>query len=290
MSTPKDVGRKVAEAGSASSFVPLNAGVTGLTGVRVFDVGQGDCIGLLDQNGEVCCYVDYGGALDHPDKGNPANTPKRLPAVDANGNDIPIVLTHWDKDHFYSAYKGNTQARRCAWIAPRQWAAPFSVRFAANLPNAQCWPESAGDTAYRFVAGTQVVEVRKCAAFRKSDRKQDRNTSGLAVAVIDETNGEDRAVIMLLPGDCHFDGIPNLPAAPLRAIVAYHHGSHVDWSAATAPVISSRAKRINMVYSYGASNTYGHPDRANYQPTWDAASVATPDVRANGDEYVDLSW
>jgi len=290
MSNQKDVGRKVSEAASSSSFVPLHAGVTALTGVRVFDVGQGDCIGLLDQDRDVCCYVDYGGALDHPDKGNPSNTPRRLPTVDANGNDIPIILTHWDKDHFYSAYKGNPQAQRCEWIAPRQWAAPFSVRFAAKLANAQCWPESARAKAYRFTAGTQVIEIRKCLPFRPSYRKQDRNTSGLAIAVIDESKGAESAVIMLLPGDCHFDGIPNLQTAPLRAIVAYHHGSHVDWTVSTAPAISTLATRINMVYSYSASNTYGHPDRTNYQPTWDASSDATPDMRARSDEYTDLIW
>jgi hypothetical protein len=118
-STIQDVGTKVPQAKSAAKLMLFNPrNTTAITGIRVFDVGQGDCIGLLDQNGHVFCYVDYGGLLDHPDALNPTNTPLRQPTQYAGGT-VSIVLTHWDKDHYYSAYRKNTAAQSCEWLAPR---------------------------------------------------------------------------------------------------------------------------------------------------------------------------
>jgi len=117
--TEQDVGTQIGQARS-STLVLVNAHLTtAINGIRVFDVGQGDCIGIRDQIDEVFCYVDYGGVIDHPDKTNPANTPTRLP-IQYAGVRVSIILTHWDKDHYYSAYKKNPAAQKCEWLTPRQ--------------------------------------------------------------------------------------------------------------------------------------------------------------------------
>jgi hypothetical protein len=287
--TRQDVGAKIGQGSAAKLTLVRPSVTTAINGIRVFDVGQGDCIGIQDQIGEVFCYIDYGGVIDHPDNANPANTPARLPVQYAGGN-VSIVLTHWDKDHYYSAYKKNTAAQNCEWLTPRQWAAPFAVRFAAKLPNATCWPEKLGQAPHHFSVGVRhVIEIRKCDAYDPRDKKQDRNTSGLAITLLAQTAGTTKTQ-MLLAGDCHFDGIPNLQVAPICRLVAYHHGSHTGWTSATQAVINNAASTVSMVYSFGSSNTYGHPHRYNYQPTWDANAQQTPDLRRAGKDYEDLPW
>lgn len=273
---------------AASSALSLDPNATSIPGIRVFDVGQGDCIGLLDQNNAVICYIDYGGLGDHPDAFNTNNTKLRL-AVAPSGARVPIVLTHWDKDHYYSAVNKNTEAQECDWLVPRQHASPQAVIFAAKLNRARCWPEAIGQRVERFPVGANdVVEIRKCKPYVRHTATEDRNRSGLAITVIRTSNGTDHQT-MILPGDCHFDGIPGIPPVPIRAIIAYHHGSHVHWTSATATAIGSSSAPCRMVYSYGR-NSFGHPDTSSYAPHWDASAAHTPTVRALGNEHIDIAW
>jgi hypothetical protein len=284
----EDIGKTIAEATSTASVTLLDpAQTTALRGIRVFDVGQGDCIGLLDQADKVFCYVDYGGLANHPDDGNPANTAKRLPVKTSHGL-VSIVLTHWDKDHYYSAVKKNTAAQSCEWVAPRQLASPQAVRFAARLTNAKCWPESEGQNTVPFAVGPDhTINIRKCQPFDPKAKNEDRNASGVAVTLHKNLNGSLNCY-MLLPGDCHFDGIPGLPPVPIRTLIAYHHGSKTHWTSKTAPAISSFTPTHSMVYSYGQHSWTAAT--AKYRPDWDRYSTHTKDVRAKGDDYVDETW
>jgi hypothetical protein len=287
---PKDIGKKIAYANSSASLAPFDSRVTSISGIRIFDVGQGDCIGLLDQKRNVFCYVDYGGFIDHPDLANPGNTKTRLSVAFGKSN-VTILLTHWDKDHFYSGYQMNPGADACKWIVPRQWASPTAARFAARLYNAFCWPESAQQIAYSFAAGkNHFLEIRKCRTFRSGAKRQDRNTSGLAVTLVKKRRGGSNPQLMLLPGDCHFNGIPNVRRLPIRALVAYHHGSKTGWNRATSAAISRRSRKIDMVYSYSPKNTFKHPVRGKYRPTWDRVAHTTPALRKRGKPYQDIYW
>jgi hypothetical protein len=165
------------------------------------------------------------------------------------------------------------------------------VRFAARLKNAKCWPESMLGTTHRFaVGGGHIIEIRKCQAFNKKNKKQDRNCSGLAVTLLDHSGGVRGNLQMLLPGDCHFDGIPNRPNDPIHSLVAYHHGAATGWNPSTTFAISATSQAANLIYSYSKKNNYGHPQRGNYQPTWDSLAETTPNVRSKGDDYVDCLW
>jgi hypothetical protein len=266
--------------------------VTELTGVRIFDVGQGDCLGLLDQNGRVFCYVDYGGLQDHPDEHVPSPqqmTAARQPVRRGNGY-AGIILTHWDKDHYWSANKKNPEAQKCKWLVPRQMASMTAVRFAARLLKARCWPEKLGPKTVQILVGsTYAIELRKCRGFVSGNQSEDRNLSGLAIFLLRFLNRKIEAC-MLLPGDCAFHAIPNRPNAPLRGLIAYHHGSHTHWGVATASAIAQRAPKYQLFYSYGTSNGYGHPDRTNYRPAWDANAKSTDSLRKTGRRYADIVW
>jgi hypothetical protein len=262
--------------------------VIAITGVRVFDVGQGDCIGLLDQDGQVFCYVDYGGLVDHPDIHQPQNTAARLPLAYRDGR-VSIILTHWDKDHYWSACKKNPEAQKCEWLVPRQRASPQAVLFAAGLEKASCWPEQRRDRPARIGIGSQYdLEIRKCAPFSRRRRNEDRNKTGLAVTLLRWENAAiDR--FMILPGDCPFHLIPERPDAPICGLLAYHHGAKAHWTKATDLALLSFHSNRAMAYSCGR-NDYGHPYRANYRPSWDEKALTTPDARHQSQSFIDLKW
>lgn len=285
----KDIGRKVKAAADPSQlelFDPQS--VSALRGIRVFDVGQGDCIGLLDQDGAVFCYIDYGGLADHPDTDHPENTAKRLPVAYGGGH-ASIILTHWDKDHYWSAEKKNPQAQVGEWLVPRQMASPSAARFAARLPNAKCWPEDRGTEPARIGVGENCdIEIRKCGKFSRRRVNEDRNKTGLAVTLLHWEN-ERIERFMLLPGDCPFHLIPECPEAPLSGLVAYHHGARTHWTKATKRAIANFDPDHRMAYSHGA-NDYGHPYVRNYRPDWHMVATATADLREKGKTSVDIRW
>ena len=271
--TAHDISETTAEAAQTRSLALHDPQQTlSITGIRVFDVGQGDCVGLLNQSSAVFCYVDYGGLANHPDASNPSHTAKRLP-VQIGTRPVAIVLTHWDKDHYYSAVKKNTAAQACDWVIPRQWVSPQAVRFAAKLKNAQCWPQTQGQKPAPFPIGTNYeIEIRKCQPFERHAVRENRNETGLVVTVEQSSNGSLECY-MLLPGDCHYDAIPApLPAAPIRVLMAYHHGSRTHWDPnLTLQALGQPAGSHDVVYSYGQSNWTVYS--MNYQPTWDPPAL-----------------
>jgi hypothetical protein len=127
-----DIGGIVTTSADMATLQLIDASVTEIKGVRVFDVGQGDCIGLRDQDDNVCCYIDYGGNEYHPDNNKSGNTALRLPVL-RGSQYVSVILTHWDKDHYWSANKKNPAAQQCDWLTPRQWVSPQAARFAAKL-------------------------------------------------------------------------------------------------------------------------------------------------------------
>jgi hypothetical protein len=297
-SQPEDIGEVVAafESVDPVQLFDPNA-VTSITGVRVFDVGQGDCIGLLDQDRKVFCYFDYGGLADHPERNSPGHMQVHA-STQHDGRDLSIVLSHWDKDHYWSAEKKNPSARAGNWLVPRQNVSPSAARFAAELAKARCWPERLGEEPVAFTVGSQFeIEIRKCRGFDRDAMNEDRNLSGLAITVVrKDQDGAKPTAMILLPGDCPFDLIPRRPDSPLRGLVAYHHGSGVHWNFGTMMAIARKHVAFRMVYSFGAAygketNAYGHPCRGNYKSgtrSWNSRSRSTEEARGDGDAFVDL--
>jgi len=264
--------------------------ITALTGIRVFDVGQGDCIGLLNQDSEVFCYVDFGGLNDHPDKKvrEPSASRKRLRSK-LKGKNVSIILTHWDKDHYWSAYSKNPDAKGCRWIVPRQHVSPQAALFASQLKNASRWPEVIKDEPVEVDVGdNHAIHVKKVSPFDSNSINSNRNNSGLVVTITEyrEQNPES---YMLMPGDCPYHLINLNSNMSISGLVAYHHGASSHSIPETYSSISNIAADSLMVFSHG-ENHYGHPVEGPYKPEWYKRSISTMDIRAIGGEYIDLLW
>lgn len=189
----------------------------------------------------------------------------------------PVVLSHWDMDHWCYAIKSSTfnpgslmtrhewkpEALRRFWItrAPRteeHKLGPLTMAFydalrathlLPGMSSVLLWPESSRRIA--FSAGW----LEACRHDGTKDVPNDRNNNGLAMFVRPDPKGP----AILLTGDADFPCIPSLSRlrkTPLAGDVAPHHGSRISGRHVPRPKKGSPAR---LVMSVGNLNTYGHP-------------------------------
>src|SRR5229473_4093727 len=185
---PRDV-ISAALSGRASSYL------------AVYDVGQGNCNALCDS--APTWYFDFGGGCLWNARTYP------VPLRFCFKYNPPIVLSHWDFDHWFSAAK-NDRAKAALWIVPRQTIGPRTWKFAAELYL---------KGSFRVWGGIDRVAVPDGEIVRCTGPESDKNSSGLAAVV------SLKAGTGLLPGDAAYSRIPKCPNT-LSALVAMHHGSH----------------------------------------------------------------
>ncbi len=268
-----------------SGLDPLHS-VTRIAGVRVYDVGQGDAIALLDQNGEPFFHLDYGGRQGNMLKTGPA-IDLRLPVH----RDRLVMLTHWDEDHWCTARNGQ-RARAAMWLVPRQSTSPRAVAFSLTLSDAKCIPESVVGIAQRFEtqsADSDSIWWEKLGAHEPGiGHNEDCNRTGVAFAVV---SGRHKQVI-LLSGDAAFDRASfyqhfRSNGYELRGMVAYHHGSSHDWRLATSKLLEGWKGNPTVLFSCAESNPFGHPNKQQYQGVAGAMQT-TFGLRAVGLHFCDI--
>ncbi|QSX74002.1 hypothetical protein HIV01_012320 [Lysobacter arenosi] len=256
------------------------AGVTRVTGVRVYDVGQGDAVALLDQDEAPFLQIDYGGRQGNPFAVRGAQRiDKTMPVRPGS----LLVLTHWDEDHWFSARRGGA-ARQATWLVPRQLTSPRAVMFSADLDEIYCVPEKWVGNAKCFVAsnGDAFWWEKIGSAPRPPASHEDCNLTGLACSIV---RAEDKSVI-LLPGDAPLHAVGHYKqylggAHLLRGLVAFHHGSKSDWNRTTRHLLrgfAARSPTFDIAFSCANPNPYNHPHIRNYL---EAAPRATAHVTAN---------
>jgi hypothetical protein len=208
-----------------------------------YDVGQGNCNALL-QDAVPRLYFDFGGGVI----GNRRSFPAALGAFCLRG-DPPIVLSHWDWDHWSSANR-QPEAYKRTWIVPRQQKTlrPVHSTFLGRLlqhGRVLVWPDSLQ------VFSRDDYRLVKCVGSPRST-----NDSGLALFA--EHDAGNEKLRMLFPADANYDFIPTGCDTPLVALVAAHHGA--DTGARQIPRPAS--DDATLVFSYGVDNSYSHPSPA----------------------------
>ena len=265
------------------------AKVRRISGVRVYDVGQGDAICVLDQNGNPFLQIDYGGV-----QGSPFSAPGDAEACMPLSGMPLLLLSHWDKDHWWTAKK-NAASETIDWLAPRQTTSPAAVRFSMNQKNIRCIPERlvGRRLVIKCLNGDYVMFEKLAKMPHPQEEWEDCNATGVAFSVVKASSHQ----VILLPGDAPFHRVPHYDHlrsedVELRGVVAFHHGSGVGWTRAASTFLSTwnrYAAEVDVVFSYAEGNSYGHPNVANYfslPANWTA--TRTPELRDNGQTYKDI--
>ncbi|PJM76695.1 hypothetical protein [Bifidobacterium felsineum] len=93
---------------SDQQVAQLLSGLPAVEQMVVFDVGQGQCVGLLDANGVPCAYFDVGLGSNETKK------PKYCTC-----NEPLIILSSWDEDHWLGI-SAEPKLLSLSWIVPQQ--------------------------------------------------------------------------------------------------------------------------------------------------------------------------
>lgn len=272
-------------------FAPL-AGVRALSGVRVHDVGQGDAVAVLDENGLPVVQIDYGGREGHPFV-EPDWADSVVPAEHLS----LVMMTHWDEDHWCAARKAEP-IRDIQWLVPRQITSPRAVQFSLKLEHASCIPDTHVGRAFCFRAenGDELWWEKIAHGPAPGALDEDCNRTGVAVSVVRRDVAGGGSVI-LLPGDAPFHRISHYwqhfqNGLVLLGVVAFHHGAGTHWTEATERLLvdwSSRSDPPAIIFSCANPNAYGHPDDERYANLLPFASFEhTSDLRSSGNFSYDL--
>jgi len=243
--------------------------------VGAYDVGQGSANALCDDTGRPLVYVDLGGGVYQNAKSYPYQ-PGDDPFCCAH--DQPVLLSHWDSDHWVSADKF-PQYTALTWIVPRQSLGPSHLKFAAKVKangSLRVFDPPAGWTAH-----TGVGLLQRCTGINKND-------SGFALLGPDPDE-----LPVLLPGDCGYQHIPDTGDQRLGGLVATHHGGVLK-AAARASIPGPNGPGRAITYSWGDPNSYGHPRSPTVQAHeyvgWDSAyRLDTPLAQRGHVNYITLA-
>lgn len=207
-------------------------------GVAAYDVGQGGCQALIHENGhQPLLYVDLGGGVLY----NNVTFPRNHRGFCFSASRY-ILLTHWDWDHWSSAYRFR-QALTQYWIAPPVPHKPIQQAFAADLytrEQLQIW-----DGTWPWTIQGGGVRIERCTGRTSND-------SGLAVTLYSKRLRDRNC---LLPGDADYRFIPSVAGAErFNALCMTHHGGRLHSAAYPVPKRNAVA-----LISSGPRNTYKHP-------------------------------
>lgn len=278
-------------------IAPLQ-GVTALAGVRIYDVGQGDSIAVLDDQEYVVLTIDYGGRQGNPFKNPPnADVDVHLP-VDA---DRFVMLSHWDEDHWCTASRGKA-VQDARWLVPRQVTSPRAVRFSRSLKDkVRCIPEARVQEPFSFQTddGDEVWWEKIDASATSADKYEDCNKTGVAYSIV-KRRGKTVPEVILVPGDAPFHRVGHYArhlqnGYILRGLVAFHHGAETHWTDATRKMLNEWHRptgKVTVVYSFAKGNCYGHPFPDNYRAEFadDIDEKYTADLRESGDTFFDIKF
>lgn len=215
--------------------------LSNLSHVNVYNVGQGNCIGLVDSENLPLLYFDVGGGFGANADTYPMNF-KLCTTLQP-----PVILSHWDQDHIQSAVF-DTTLLNSKWLVPFQKnIKPTAMKIANELikkKNLICWGQNF----------SRRIDLNNISIVKCTGNLNNKNHSGLALFVQQEDEN-----LILLPGDAIYKKIPDISVENFTGIVASHHGAFGEIKG--LPVANLPGM---LVYSYGlhpdgSINSHKHP-------------------------------
>lgn len=281
-------------------IVPLS-GVGSLSGIRVYQVGQGDAVAVLEDKIKPVIQIDYGGKVSNPftNMALQQDVDDYLPVKDVQ----LVMLTHWDEDHWCSANRADLVKNERKWLVPRQVTSPRAVEFSTLLENRiSCIPDNRSKETFFFEAanGDHICWEKIAPSKLNAKGEENCNNTGVAFSIVKAVEGRPNKVI-LAPGDAPFHKVKHYrelleTGAELVGIIAYHHGAETHWTKETTNMLEDWKKLANgdisVVYSYGRENSYGHPIQKNYKAVFGDKYNGdyTERVRDKVPHYIDIMF
>jgi hypothetical protein len=177
----------------------IEAAIKGLPDIDflvTYDIGQGGSNGFLDVMESTRLYFDLGCGV----YGNKHTKP--TPLRFCWRKNPPVVLSHWDSDH-WAGEAGDPAAHGRTWVAPRQSITASHTTFASKILKAggaiHIWGSSPQQIAVSV--GSRTIHFARCTGPRSS-----RNGSGISCLLDDPSLCE----AWLLTGDAGYHQL-NLP-------------------------------------------------------------------------------
>lgn len=230
--------------------------------IVVRDVGQASFCSALDQHGNELFHLDAGWPISVNLK-----TAASKPTLKTNG--VPVILSHWDWDHFhgYHAIPGLAES---IWIVPVQRLGPGAALVAKNLAK----------HGRLLGIGSEIVSAGPLRVGRCKGKTGNLNQTGLCIQTILQSSKT-----VLIVGDADYDLVPPKMKSKPNTIVATHHGAKFGGS-----TVSPFGGKGYCVVSVGKGNGYKHPsDAAIISHTaagWLMSFTCERDVVSRGNRYL----
>ncbi|RXK07322.1 ComEC/Rec2 family competence protein [Halarcobacter bivalviorum] len=214
--------------------------------VVVYNVGQGNCNGIINSSGHPSFYFDFGGGVFQNTKTYPGKylNPGRIKFC---YTDNPtVVLSHWDWDHMSSVWKNeHKDIKKSFWIVPKQQIGISHLKVAVDLYNRGkllVWPNK-----LKFL-NTNNFQIQKI----DDHNKKDKNNNGLVLTVNINSKKDDS---ILLPADANYNLIKK--RIGYIGLIATHHGASTHNCLNKLP--RAKKPKNKIAYSFGVRNSFHHP-------------------------------
>lgn len=245
-----------------SEFLNVMVDDPTIRNIGVMNVGAANCALLFDKNHDPVIYYDMGFPLGfYKRSAPPALADGTEPPILDNGktgNDqLAVVLSHWDWDHWRLGYMAN--AVNMPWIFARQPIGGSALTFKRSMNNSYHVPT----TLPGFVSNKGFAITHCYPGVGMTTPSAIMNNTGLAMRVTMLLPGTDGTQHDFgLTGDCNFNN-SGMVQTNLSGILAVHHGSsnHEASDNLPSPVTTNGF----IAYSYGIiKDTSGNPVRRAY--------------------------
>lgn len=227
--------------------------------LAVYGVGQGNANALLNANSPITChplpslYFDLGAGVYR----NKHTTP--TPLLFCFTLCPPIILSHWDADHWAGAYATGVStpptypALLRTWIAPLQTVGPLHIAFANDI---------IAQGGKLYIYNPPPGKINKVVLSKRTELRlalgtgNGRNDTGI-VAVVENRNLSPSRT-WLLTGDCNYTHIePSLAPKNPIAVVVPHHGANLNGGTAAPKPFRGVNEYCRLLYSFGPDNAHG---------------------------------
>lgn len=224
--------------------------------LAMLDVGQGSAHALMCECGFPVLYSDVGCGVYRNARTRPGTVRFCL------CNDPPVVLSHWDADH-WSGARQDTELLKKRWVAPRQSITTVHTTFANDILRAggSIHVVANGAPPRSWNNGSQTLHLSRATGSK-------RNGTGLVLSVEDRNHGTS----WLLPGDAGYADLGTALPPSACAVAVPHHGASMP--AKHVPPVPAQGY-ARALYSFGPDNKHGRTNVTHpVQSTVDAHTAA----------------